>query len=135
VTNELPELLPCPFCGGEAVVEGTNWYGKLDLPPYYAACGRCEAKLGYDWAPEEGGHSPAHAFNSRDKAAAAWNARAAVEQAKPAAQPAQVTEAVIAKAVKFAAYARLTDWLSFGGTIAEQDTLESLAAAQQPGGE
>jgi hypothetical protein len=41
-------------------------------------------------------------------------------------------DALTAKAVKFAADARLTDWLAFGGTVTEQEALFALAQGGKP---
>lgn len=69
----MTELLPCPFCGGEAeLVEGE--YGMY-LVGYAIYCkGTCGAKLGvtgrlceaYEWTPY---------FDSEAEAIAAWNTR------------------------------------------------------------
>ena len=70
----MSELLPCPFCGGEAeLVEGE--YGMY-LSGYAIYCkGTCGAKLGvtgrlceaYEWTPY---------FDTEAEATAAWNSRA-----------------------------------------------------------
>jgi Lar family restriction alleviation protein len=78
-------LLPCPFCGGEAVVErrdvepqGDPWYGrKMEI---IVICGTCAATL-FDQCFHEG-------FTDNAAAIAAWNSRAALAlQALDAGQP------------------------------------------------
>lgn len=54
------ELLPCPFCGGEA------YLAKVGLPPYkyFVDCNDCECILGLT-----------ECFLTKEEAAAAWNRR------------------------------------------------------------
>ena len=52
------ELLPCPFCGGEALLVGT-------FHSYVVACSQCEAHSKQVW----------HIVDMKEKAIAAWNTR------------------------------------------------------------
>lgn len=68
--SELPEqqagLLPCPFCGGEAIPSGT---GEHVGNPASVRCAKCHACVGY--------HRP------KSAAIAAWNRRAPESEPKP----------------------------------------------------
>jgi len=57
-----PELLPCPFCGGEAHIDGTSWTTRDGKDQAWATCKKC------------GTYGP-----SSPDAIAAWNRRAAPE--------------------------------------------------------
>lgn len=71
----MSELLPCPFCGGEAEVIEAG-YGMY-MTGYAVYCKKCCLKLGvtgrlgetYEWSP---------VFDTEAEAAEAWNRRAAV---------------------------------------------------------
>jgi hypothetical protein len=43
----MTDLLPCPFCGGNAVIEST-WFGKhsqpLAKPRHFARCTHCKTR-------------------------------------------------------------------------------------------
>lgn len=66
------DLLPCPFCGGEAEIIESD-YGMY-LTGYAIYCGKCCLKLGvtgrlgeaYEWSP---------VFDTEAEAIAAWNTR------------------------------------------------------------
>lgn len=53
--TELNKLLPCPFCGGKAII-------SMHLPYYNVGCLDCESSSGETF--------------SRDKAIKLWNTRA-----------------------------------------------------------
>ncbi len=61
----MEKLKPCPFCGGEAIVEETKstTYFKRELP-YRVKCKMCHCALAYQF------------FASEQEAIAAWNRRA-----------------------------------------------------------
>lgn len=60
------ELLPCPFCGGEAEIHPSNdWDAKFTGSTYFAWCDKCETRGDY--------------YNTEADAIAAWNTRAPVE--------------------------------------------------------
>ena len=68
------ELLPCPFCGGDADVVA---YSPRLLRPscnhtYCVVCNECEMLFG--WDIDYGGR-----YDTEDDAMIAWNTRAAVE--------------------------------------------------------
>ncbi|AMO36731.1 Lar family restriction alleviation protein [Thauera humireducens] len=69
----LPELLPCPFCGGRAVLNNVGWV--MGRRRVYCACAECRG-CGQDIQYRPG---PDHGL--RDEAlyaaACAWNTRAA----------------------------------------------------------
>lgn len=69
----LPELLPCPFCGGRAVLNNVDWV--MGRRRVYCACAECRGS-GQDIQYRPG---PDHGL--RDEAlyaaACAWNTRAA----------------------------------------------------------
>ena len=59
------ELLPCPFCGGQArTMIGDKWW---------VTCSACTCEIGFDGMDENGyyGH-----FNTEAEAIVAWNTRA-----------------------------------------------------------
>ncbi len=60
------ELLPCPFCGGDAYVDGN------DESHFFAGCKTCFCNVGeaYDRSA-----MPEHMFLTADEAIAAWNRR------------------------------------------------------------
>lgn len=73
--QERAELLPCPFCGGEAFMEEhpphkhSDWLVKMGMPEYSAGsftieCVACECGMIHE---------------SRDGVVAAWNRRAALQ--------------------------------------------------------
>lgn len=57
--TDAPELLPCPFCGGEAHIDGTSWTTRDGKDQAWATCRKC------------GTYGP-----SSTDAVAAWNRRA-----------------------------------------------------------
>ena len=57
----MAELLPCPFCGGEAMV--WHWYIKKDILRWQCDCRTCGAGTAQQY--------------TEDEAIEAWNARAA----------------------------------------------------------
>ena len=59
---DAPELLPCPFCGGAAHVDGTSWTTRDGKDQAWATCKKC------------GTYGP-----SSTNAIAAWNRRATPE--------------------------------------------------------
>ena len=56
-----PELLPCPFCGGEAHIDGTSWTTRDGKDQAWVTCKSCKT------------YGP-----SSTNAIAAWNRRAAL---------------------------------------------------------
>lgn len=54
-----PELLPCPFCGGEAHIDGTSWTTRNGKDQAWVTCKKC-----HTYGP------------SSTDATAAWNRRA-----------------------------------------------------------
>lgn len=53
--NRTTELLPCPFCGGEAEIRERkvhydDWFGKNYRLMYRAKCAECGASIG-EWEP------------------------------------------------------------------------------------
>ena len=61
--NRTTELLPCPFCGGEAEIHPSNdWDVKFTGSTYFAWCDKCETRGDY--------------YNTEAEAIAAWNTRA-----------------------------------------------------------
>jgi len=55
----MPELKPCPFCGGEAIAEmNENWYWE-----YEVYCTKCGATF-------------QTSFDTEEEAVKAWNRRA-----------------------------------------------------------
>jgi Lar family restriction alleviation protein len=56
-----PDLLPCPFCGGEAKIDGTSWTPRDGKDQAWATCKKC------------GTYGP-----SSTNAITAWNTRAAL---------------------------------------------------------
>lgn len=82
--QERAELLPCPFCGGEAFMEEhpphkhSDWLVKMGMPEYSAGsftieCVACECGMIHE---------------SRDGVVAAWNRRAALQSQDDPLQPA-----------------------------------------------
>lgn len=76
---EIDKLLPCPFCGGEAEIVGgpEDWSPTFNDPdsggdPVSVVCKNCECGL--------------HFFEDYEKAIAAWNQRAYLEQGRELAQ-------------------------------------------------
>lgn len=72
-TADKGELLPCPFCGGEAKVvmrdvepQGDSWYGKKEETFVLCGCGACL----FDGYFHEG-----FGTNQTEAAIAAWNRR------------------------------------------------------------
>ena len=66
---EKPDLLPCPFCGGEAEIHG--WHVS---PDYRIQCANCGASTD-DYYPDNGKHGvaiAAEAWNTRAPSAPAW---------------------------------------------------------------
>lgn len=64
------ELLPCPFCGGEAKL-GTKAHGH-NIMSVYAVCTHCDARgepFEYDYWQHK------RKLEQREKAIAAWNTR------------------------------------------------------------
>ena len=59
------ELLPCPFCGGEADSYNFPTY-RADRLGYFVTCRFCDARMG----DHEGGY-----FKSDKEATEAWNRR------------------------------------------------------------
>lgn len=64
-------LLPCPFCGGEAAISGSDWNG----PQFYVHCltDDCYCCVGEGYDRDA---CPDHCFSSESDAAKAWNRRA-----------------------------------------------------------
>lgn len=64
------ELLPCPFCGGEAHTHDFSWHasqfaGHIFANPYWQViCSECRAAIGD--------------FDTRDEAIEAWNTRSEI---------------------------------------------------------
>lgn len=57
------ELLPCPFCGGEAVIEHTSQYGNSS----YVMCVKCHARTT--------GYFDSKTETADERATNAWNGR------------------------------------------------------------
>jgi len=77
MTQDMPELLPCPFCGGEAEVikrdvepQGDPWYGGKD--EQFPACKKCGCCL-FDEYFHEGFYE--EDYKKPLRAIAAWNTR------------------------------------------------------------
>lgn len=68
MTNDGVNLLPCPFCGAEAVLRDYTPYG------FYVACNSvdCYAAVGEGYDRDA---MPDHQFDSAERAAEAWNRR------------------------------------------------------------
>lgn len=59
----MTELLPCPFCGGEAEIHPSDdWDVNLTGATYFIWCDKCETRGDY--------------YNTEAEAIAAWNTRA-----------------------------------------------------------
>ena len=68
-TNGIPSevtLLPCPLCGGEAMIRKSIWF--------YVQCTTCPLELG---ASYDGDGNPDGEYWTEGDAVAAWNRRAA----------------------------------------------------------
>lgn len=59
--NRTTELLPCPFCGGEAEIVDVDPTPHYVKEGHWVICKECKAS--------------AHVFENRDKAIEAWNTR------------------------------------------------------------
>jgi hypothetical protein len=71
------ELLPCPFCGGEAKICGED-YGN-GTGAYYVSCinDMCWCALGEMWDRDA---MPDHMFGDEETAATYWNTRTPIVQ-------------------------------------------------------
>ena len=73
-------LLPCPFCGGEAHVTKTG--GSDERMGYCATwvvhCMSCSARVSCRDTTDENGWSNAEEGETKSRAIAAWNRRAAI---------------------------------------------------------
>lgn len=63
------ELLPCPFCGGEAYIDGT------EDAHFFVGCRDCFCNVGESYDRDA---MPEHMFYTVEDAAKAWNTRAAI---------------------------------------------------------
>lgn len=79
--NPSPELLPCPFCGGEAFIRHVEAHDHT--PMLKALLPQLEPAEDTYW-PECGCGAAAEGGNSRSEAIAAWNTRALSSQTLPA---------------------------------------------------
>ena len=64
-----PELLPCPFCGGEAFITTNIMHGPIDAP-WHVGCNRAMKDGTWD------GCCTLEWFSTAEEAIAAWNRRA-----------------------------------------------------------
>jgi hypothetical protein len=69
------ELLPCPFCGGEAILnegDGKFYVACLKLEPGALPHRKCFATLGENYDRDA---MPDHMYHSAEDATRAWNRR------------------------------------------------------------
>lgn len=86
------ELLPCPFCGGEAEMSYYAKEGSPDIAGYYVECTTCSAGgEGFDIQ----GEMPDRVERTKDKAIAAWNTRPQPSPAQSEVESVALRDAII----------------------------------------
>lgn len=69
----MPDLLPCPFCGETAELDGVGYKGSADCYEVYVRCSGCSASTDGSLVDQSGNNDEAYAI---EQAVAAWNRRA-----------------------------------------------------------